>query len=607
MADKKTQERFYEFMRIILFIFCITLILAGIFCITEFYLNMSINNYWVEKYNWKYIVKSWAILLSIVSSFIFLVILLMLFFPKTRFAKSMKKTLSILIPNCLIKRFYPGRLDEIEPDIENLKKYFGTESLINQLDNTKKRWLIYAFKYFYKNKDKDEKEKEKEELNIKHGLLKARRHFFVSYFYVFLCWLILHCILLCKTHNEYIDNNREENLKPTKNEECLIITKEKAAIPVNCCGKMTDNSISITKYITLNTTEILSFQPEKYSWDKFSMDNIFGIPISFNDERNMIFLTLDTSKYTTSYNSTTKYLLIIDKTTKDMLLTIESKPCQDIHTVVFSDKKIKYHFYEHYSLIFKKPITKMRAIITSIKKNSENVTLSPELERGDSLTYPLPKKDTLYIQKTIDNDLHFEFKRQKDIKSFLINSLSMLSNVFLLILFGFLNAKTDIFEHEINDDNYLWLKLISIAGFVLVCFIDAIAIFIGVPSLNFAMETIIAIVSVIAVFGVWGSLKNSYTDFGWGFTLIVFIYAAAQILAVFLDNENATSKISISDTMTISMLFIVLIGKIFIIFKILHLVNTKKLSWFFLHKANEGRTDSYEKFVNLFDDENGTE
>lgn len=578
MAGKKTKERFSKLMRIVLFIISIVLMLAGIFCITEKYFSMRIKDW---NANWKYIVESWAILLSIVSSFIFLVIMLMLFFPKTRFAKSIKKILNILIPNCLIERFNPGKLDEIEPNSKELENYFGEKSFIRTqyLDKI-------TFRY-----DTDSSEKDR----LKHGLLKPHRHFFRAYFYVFLYGgLFLHSILLRETFNEF----RMKDSTNTKSEESIIITKAKAVVPITCCSEMMKDSIFITKYITLDTTCTLSFPIEKYCWDKFTVDNIFGIPINFNDEKNMIYLTLDISKYKTSCDSTTDKLNIIDKMKSDTLFTIESKPCQNINTVVFLDKnkKIKYHFNVQDSLIFKKQI-KTREIITNIQKNSENITLNPFPEKP----YPLSRKDTLEIKKT-DNYLSFGLKRQKDVNSLLINLLSMLSNVFLLVFFGFLNAKTDIFEHEINNDNYLWLKQISIVGFVLICLIDVFAIFIGIPSIHFAIETITAIVSVIAIFGVWGSLKNSYTDFGWVFTLAVFIYAASQILAVFLDNKNNNpdKKVSVSDIMTISMLFIVLIGKIFIIFKILRLFNTKRLSWFFLNEVNNGRTDSYEKFMNLF-------
>jgi len=663
MANKKKFREFYDSINSkndwVFFIIIILIALVGIICFTEFLLGIEICNPCVDD-TWKYAPTVWAILLSLLSTFSFFVLLLTLFLPKTIFSNTIKKGLKI-IPQNIRDKYNPGKLSNIKPDFKKIKKYFGTKSFIHEQYCEK----IVSLNLDLDDEEKT-KETKKIKQSLKNGLLKTRRHFFKAYFYVFLCAIFLYGVLLSKTIIEYKDKDRGF-IDPRIEEIRTIYIKKgnvfidnsmftdiiKISHPNKELMAMIDSikiskkvpspdsifiekrmDIIFMKYSFLNsisdTLKVLdplhngifcalkvldpfyngifgnlrgsnSFHDdifdtlkvllpiEKYRLDKFTLNNIFGIPVEFNNERNMICLTADANSI---QRDEKKNIITITDKMKDVI-TVAIKPEQyDYREVYGEEKRIKFYLNEQNSLIFKKHIKKTGEIRENIK-NSNTITFNK------SILEPIVfKKHIFKIQES-----RVEFGRYKDWHSFFVNLLSMLSNVFLLMFFGLLTAKTAIFKNDINDENYLLLKLISIAILILICMIDfSITFFIWAPALHFAIETIIAIISVIAVFGIWGTLNNSYTDFGGFFKAFVFIYAAFQIFAVFIGNTNSTTNVA--EVISIIMLYVVFVGKIFIILKILHLVANKRLSWFFLHEANEKRTTSYEEFVKLFESEN---
>jgi hypothetical protein len=211
-------------------------------------------------------------------------------------------------------------------------------------------------------------------------------------------------------------------------------------------------------------------------------------------------------------------------------------------------------------------------------------------------------KEAINIKVNFKGNAHllqfwYKTHKKKDAYQSLLTILSMLTNVFLLSFFGFLNTKTDVFDQETDEDNYSILNMTSIFIFLMVCVIEGIYIYYPTfPSLYFAIETIVAIISVIAVFGIWGCMYNQYTKFKPVFRIIIFVYAAAQIFAVFL---------SVNPAISICLLIVVLVGKLFIMWQVSKWVSSRGLSWFFLNEANEKRadndkeTDSYKAFVQL--------
>jgi hypothetical protein len=217
-------------------------------------------------------------------------------------------------------------------------------------------------------------------------------------------------------------------------------------------------------------------------------------------------------------------------------------------------------------------------------------------------TMKMKSKNFIFIKIKGEDKVHafcYKTHKKKDIYQSLTTILSMLTNVFLLSFFGFLNTQTDVFDKEADADNYSLLRMTSIFIFVLVCVIEGLYTYLPTsPSLYFVMEIIVAIISVIAVFGIWGSMNNQYTNFHPFFKCVVFMYAGAQIFAVFLEVDKIIPVI---------LLYMVVIGKFCIIWKIWKLDTDKRMSWFFLNQANEKRTNNYSAFVKLLNEEENKE
>jgi hypothetical protein len=522
----------------------------------------------------EFVMRFVVILLSLSSSLLFIILLWMLF--------SKSKLLKKIIP----AKCYPGELDKIEPNINKLKDYFGKESFI------------------YKEIIPQEK--------IKNGLLKTRRHFFKSFFYFFLFGSILYAILFYQTLDSWREYVEFDPIGGTCIINDTVQYGEYDKITIKTDSIFVEKGIFFLNVNNGDTTKISRQinNIEKYGWNKYVLDSIdFGTKVKLNDtvknDTANIF-GMQVKLNDTIKNDTACFLY--DETItlmKDTLTVVIKQQQQYKNSVFFSTE-------EKQSYLLKQQDSSIFYVEKQIKKESKK-------EMWNDL--PSRKKWTITVkdkkankEKVIDSNFRLDFGNDvfdiqpyienkidvKKLSSFFINLLSMLTNVFLLVFFGLLNSKTDVFDNEKNAENYSWLKLCSIAIFILVCLVDVIITFIpnmNMPALHFAIETIIAIVSVIAVFGVWGSMNSTHINFQWWFKPVVFIYAAAQIFAVFLESADHTAEV-----MAIIMLFVAFFGKIFIMYKILHLVATKRLSWFFLNEANELRTNSYDVFVELFKD-----
>ncbi|MDR1527298.1 MAG: hypothetical protein LBS46_06470 [Dysgonamonadaceae bacterium] len=455
------------------------------------------------------------------------------------------------------KDFYPAQLREIEVNKEKILQYFGKKSFIQIRYNEKEKIKQKINEQLEeKTLEEDRKEKltielEKLEKELSNGLLKTCRHFYLSWSYVFFFSIILSIIMLAKICSEK-DKNRVDKIYVTaqfdhygKNE----IRKDTLIVK--------DDSVKVS----------LSVHIKKNAWikDIYSTDNIFVSPLfSQEEEEDILFfkksdeLKMDSTKigFPFYYNKDERIIYKKIKIDDDEQMyvitdTLSIHHCNNKDTIIIKDK----------NLIIK------------------------DLNSGCKIV-----------------DFKYKNHEKIDVYSSLITVFSMLMNVFLLSFFGLLKTKTDVFRRETNEDDYSILKLFAISIFIITCVIEAISIVFPISlSLHFVIETIVAVISVMAIFGVWGSMNNQYTNLEPAFKLIVFIYAAAQIFTVFLSKET-----SVNETIGVILLWMVLLGKMCIMLKMLNLVVTKRLSWFFLNEANEQRTNDYNEFVKLLQEERKT-
>jgi hypothetical protein len=119
----------------------------------------------------------------------------------------------------------------------------------------------------------------------------------------------------------------------------------------------------------------------------------------------------------------------------------------------------------------------------------------------------------------------------------------------------------------------------------------------------FAIRVVIALTSVIAIFGCWGSMNNSYSAFSEGFRFWMIFYAMTQIFEINLtyvdENFNKYAEL---------VLFLVgIIAKFLMIRMLLYkLPKNKRAWWYFFTAVNNYRTENdYDDFKEIFDDENG--
>ena len=181
---------------------------------------------------------------------------------------------------------------------------------------------------------------------------------------------------------------------------------------------------------------------------------------------------------------------------------------------------------------------------------------------------------------------------------------SLGANVFLLLFFGFLSAKTNLFQlKEKNTSTYLIFRNFVIGAFVvisLILFLDAIHF----PPLRFSesfmfvIYLIAALTSVVAVFGSWGSMNNSYTLFSPWFKLLIFFYAMAQFFELYFSYDDKL----FSKYAELVLLIISAVVKVCIIVTLLcRFPKNKRALWYFLSTVNNIRTEEdYDDFVKIF-------
>jgi hypothetical protein len=174
------------------------------------------------------------------------------------------------------------------------------------------------------------------------------------------------------------------------------------------------------------------------------------------------------------------------------------------------------------------------------------------------------------------------------------DGVDMFMNVLLLILFATLHIRTKVFENERNDNSYIWIGTLVFFAFGLITTLNIVNIFIldKKETLDFLIDLVIAIFSVIAVFGVWGSISNNYTKINSVSKLILFIYATAQIFGVFQDRKVEIFMV---------LQFISIAGRMTIFYEIVKLFSRKRIAWYYINEANEARTKkSLEEFQDIF-------
>jgi hypothetical protein len=184
--------------------------------------------------------------------------------------------------------------------------------------------------------------------------------------------------------------------------------------------------------------------------------------------------------------------------------------------------------------------------------------------------------------------------------------LSLLSNVVLLFFFGFLNTKTDLFGKEGDSKEYLLFKNVVIVIFFIILLIKTLGFLFPEihfsKSFSFIIDIIIALTSVIALFGCWGSINNSYMSFkGWGwFIFLMLFYAMTQNFEINSMLSNNNNKLN--DWIEFAFAIIRLLSKVFIIIILLYsLPKNKRALWSFFSLANNIRTkEDYEDFQQIF-------
>jgi hypothetical protein len=199
--------------------------------------------------------------------------------------------------------------------------------------------------------------------------------------------------------------------------------------------------------------------------------------------------------------------------------------------------------------------------------------------------------------------------KTKDWYSTLTDILSLLANLFLLLFFGFLNTKTDLFSKNENKFDVFGLYRIFVIGIffiiLLILLLDAFFPWysnyspIFSSSFLFVIHLIIALTSIIAIFGCWGSLNNSYTSFPDFFKFWMILYAMTNFFEL---NTNYIDE-NFNKVADLFFYVVAIIAKISIIRILLYWApKHKRILWFFFTAVNNFRTENdYEDFVKIFD------
>jgi len=230
----------------------------------------------------------------------------------------------------------------------------------------------------------------------------------------------------------------------------------------------------------------------------------------------------------------------------------------------------------------------------------------------DSLKYKKTILDTLLKEIVIvDQEKQIKIKDLEITKNWystISSILSLLANVFLLLFFGFLNTKTDIFSKNENKLGVYELYRIFVIGIFLIIIL-VLLLNSAYPwysnyspifseSFLFVIHLIIALTSIIAIFGCWGSMNNSYTCFPWWFKLCMFLYAMMHFFELNIHYEEEFNKVAVLVLYAVGLVAKVLIIKILLFWA----PENKRIMWFFLTAVNNFRTEEdYDDFVKIFD------
>ena len=257
-------------------------------------------------------------------------------------------------------------------------------------------------------------------------------------------------------------------------------------------------------------------------------------------------------------------------------------------------------FYNEFDKSLKKLEKRKQALLTT--------TLNAEL---DNIITGLnevqkEKKSKQTLLEELEKILKDHEIKPPTIKNFYFTStaiLSLLVNVLLLLIFGFLNTKTDLFAKEKNSDDYVVYKNFVIGTFIVICLILLVNFFVSAidfsDSLMFVMYLLIAVTSIIAIFGCWGSMNNSYSKFPDWFTFSIIFYAMTNFFELYLPYVSANSFSELIETF---LFFVSCVGKWLIIWILLSWApNNKRILWYFFTTTNNFRTENdYDDFKKIF-------
>lgn len=205
------------------------------------------------------------------------------------------------------------------------------------------------------------------------------------------------------------------------------------------------------------------------------------------------------------------------------------------------------------------------------------------------------------------NQLSIKSHITKNWYSTLVIILSLITNVFLFLFFGFLNTKTDLFSKNENKyDVYGLYRILVIGIFFVILIILLLNAYLPrysnystffSSSFLFVIHLLVSLSSVIAIFGCWGSMNNTYTSFPWFFKLLMFFYAMTQFFELNIQyNHTFFNQIA-----ELFLYFMAIVAKVFIIYILLYWApKNKRILYFFFTSINNYRTENvYDDFVKI--------
>ena len=248
--------------------------------------------------------------------------------------------------------------------------------------------------------------------------------------------------------------------------------------------------------------------------------------------------------------------------------------------------------------------SKLDTLIVKIDiRNKKFDSYITELKNNDSIitTWILSQAENIKELKDIQKT--FTPATKRNLYAIAKNILSLSANIILLLFFVFLNTKTDLFEKEKKSGPYMMYKNLIFGVFaavVLIQLLSALSLKITFSeSFLFVIQLMIALTSVIAIFGWWGSMNNSYTSFYPILNFIMLLYAMIHFFEVSIVYPEA----NFNKLMEAALLIVSVLAKGIIIYILLvWLPNSKRALWFFFTTVNNFRTDNdYDDFVKIFD------